>query len=1452
MKFRNSFEKLLVCATASLPSFWFMYTYLNIPTKFFSIFTFTAILFLIILTYVFNQKISVNLKFNAPSSRLLLLLIYVFCLLIILLLPGVNESVFVSLGSLGVFNWLRALAGLLLGVFLPGYALVSLFKHQLNPVLLLTSSILLSIFINATIVFIAITFAQSALTWILIINTLIVSLSLIDALRDKTNRYSLKHTHGVNTTLDNVNVLMLLLCLFQLSILISIFLLSELTVPNGDMLRDAAMATRLEKGEFLRFGILYYPPFFSVHLFSVSQLTGLPAISISNMLGLTNIFVVLAFYALVLKLTRKRAVAFLSTFAFTLFGSFTFLVQAILGKMVADPQGLATSFLQVSEKTMQINSIYPLATIHIYAPVMLPLISVLVLTALFLQKDKGRIMYAVEAFLIANLFLLHMAETTYVLIFLLVALMLNLSRIKNLASLTLGVWLGTVVLSILPFTKFSVSLYIAVVYTVVLVFTLLCTRLKLLSKLHGLYGKTRGVMAKRYVKAFLAFTILSLYGLLLLVWKVLYIDRAESIFGVLLDLGVAPTYFMPIVFGVSMTISVLFLAKCLVSKDSLAQNEKKVIIFLVAAFIIAYLFGKAITLANISGDLIYRELRVLQTFGGILFSIVSGYALYKTFQHFKGNKINQRGILAVGLGLLILLGSGSTFLSAVFWTNRGMEAYPLHSNEIEALDFLKRTVNASDVVLTYNSESKTKVGLTGATTINRFAVPFSSVSPSIPKDFLQLVDYIYLTKQDYDAIQKSDTYMKTLIPILPVIFNNTEVMIFSVPPIKSYMDDLSIPVVISGDLKEALPKLAILDSLGVNYRIYDTWDLKILAGSSTVILTDDVENASDAQKYVDWVQDGGHLIILGENEGYYSNLMHIQTRTKIVFQEAWLSEDSFRGWDFDLRDGLTMSDISISTSYQHQGRNSLLVNATTSGTLGLAHPREWPKDFPFAIGTWFMLIENRSTITHSLILRNALNVGVGLWDENYSLDYYYDDKVIYDIAEISPGSWQKIELYFPDPTTCHVYLNDTLIFVGPRSTRYDPPEVTYVGEYEHTLSAWFPGRYSALWNGLYYAAPDVTTANGILCEYCHVPLDFKFNITSPKESLDKDVQVVSWYTLNDEKIVPLTFTKEVGSGKLIYVDSKFPTKVIPELSNFSKCFLKSIDPYLLNYTQENAEIKSLLPREIYGLRTEIYGVQSLNGNISIDSDTMYFWGPTNVTYSLELGNGTQLSLSADRLALYSPFKFTLSLNGSVTVQPLHDEYVEVLIPEGEEITIKFRHQENNALSCISNGDNIWCYDVALATINSNTPLTVTVKSPNITVNGVIRFQGAFFNIPYDQMIGTGLGALTIEGKMTYDILFSDKNADRSFGDNVFLDGSYRYDYPAIQEIELPIGLFMTDDFLLPVIIIFICSAFTVSLFSFGSKTNSAPTQGKQNKSTKNNVVMVKQHIKEKSRLRVVF
>jgi len=1212
-KFRNVFEQLFACVTASIPSLWFMYAYLDIPTKFFLICVFTAILFLIMLTYVFNQKVYVNLKFNMLSSRILIVLIYVFCLLAVLLLPGVNESVFVSFDSLEMVNWLRALAGLLL-LFLPGYAIISLFRHRLNPISLLPISFLLTIFIESTVTFIAVMFAQPVLTWMLMVNILVVSLSLIDMLRGKTNRCSLKCTQSVSIVLDNESILMLLLSLFQLSILFSVFFLSGLAVPNGDMWDHVRMATRIEKGELLRFGYLTYPPYFPIHLFSASQLSGIPPINMSNMLGLANVLLVLAFYSLAVTLTKNRNVAFLSTFLFTIFGSFTFLVQAHFGEIVADTQSLSDNFLQVAGKTMQINSVYPLVNIYAYTPVTLHFLSVLVLTGLLLQRDKTRILYVIEALLIANLFLLHVAETVYVLIFLFVAFMLNLSNIRDTASLTFGVGFGGALFLVLPFVKSTIVLYVVVAFVALLTFSLIIAKLKLLQKLQLLFNKFFNIVSKSSVKSFLAFTILSFYGILFYIWKTVYMDQGNTWYGVLSYLGVAPTYFMPVVFGIPMLLTVLYFAKFLTSKSFLDKVERNTVIFLVLVFLLAFLLGKVITLLNLSGYMIYRELRILQVFGGILFAIVSGYALHRMFRHCTKSKPIQKYFMAIGIGVLILLGSGSTFLSAVFWTNKGMRAYQLSSHEVEALEFLKKTVNASDVILAYSDESNDKVGLSGGTTIMRHITPFRSSSPSVAKFFLQYVNYIYLTKPEYATIQNSDTYMKSLISTLPVIFNNSEVFIFRVPNnVRSFIGNSSVPAIITGNLKEPLQKLAFLDFLGISYHVYDEWDPSTLANSNVAILLDDVANTSQVKRYLDFMQNGGHLIVMGGKKGYFSDFMNI------------------------------------------------------------------------------------------------------------------------------------------------------------------------------------------------YSKVQVASANGLLCDGYNIHLDFNFNV-SVKESFDQSVQMTSWLTFEDQKVTPLIYAKNVSGGKLTYMDFAFPPEAITKLIDFSKILLKMLDPWLLNYTEEDVRIKDF--------PIEIYGNQNLNGNINIESNAIYCFTLNNAKYNalVEFKNQTRLLSSVTNLIVSSANNFTLSVNGMVTIKPLHDGYVEATIPQDREVTILFSSQENKSLANVFDESDLKLYNVTTITINTNTTLTVITRTPNIVVNGTIKFDGAFFDIPYDKVVGTGSGELTLEGKIQYNILFSDKGSGRSFGDNMILSGSYRYNYPTILEIELPSKFPLSENNLLILLATIVFSAFIILLF----------------------------------------
>jgi hypothetical protein len=170
------------------------------------------------------------------------------------------------------------------------------------------------------------------------------------------------------------------------------------------------------------------------------------------------------------------------------------------------------------------------------------------------------------------------------------------------------------------------------------------------------------------------------------------------------------------------------------------------------------------------------------------------------------------------------------------------------------------------------------------------------------------------------------------------------------------------------------------------------------------------------------------------------------------------------------------------------------------------------------------------------------------------------------------------------------------------------------------------------------------------------------------------------------------------------------------------------------------------------------------------------------------------------------------VNGYVTIQPLHDKYVQISIPENETVTI-FNEKENKVAYYVANGNVTESYDISKATTSSNSSFIAIITSPTVTADGVSNFQGAFFNVPYDEVIGSGNGALRIDGKLTYNILISDEEASRSFGNYTSLDGSFQYLYPTIIQSEFPLDFLTDPGFLLSIIIILVLSIFLVSLLS---------------------------------------
>jgi len=1198
VKFTVILEAILV----GIPLIWFMYTYLDIPTKYFSIALFMLVLCLMCSVFIYNKEKTFSLTFNSLSFDILLCIVFAFSFLSIVLIPSADNTVFLDLASIGFMSWLRIIAGLLLAVFLPGFTIISWFKAQLNRISVLILSFLLSIFISIVTTYVAIVLNQSVMISLLIVNLIIMAVHIGKTIRNSVKGLPLQWFHALSVKIDVKDILLITLCFFQISTSISVFLLSGFTVPDGDMWTDVSMAALAQKGGISRFGSVDYPPFFPFHLLSVNQLSGLPLLNVSALLGLFNVFTLLAFYSLALALTHKKSVAILSAFVFTVFGSFTFLIQAILGEVSTSTGQLLSSFYAISTgKTSTANSLYHMAVPSAYAPGTLTLISILALLALLIQREKPRFLLVLESLLVASLFLLHIAETAYIAIFVLAALLLGFSRVKDLASITLGVWLGEAIYLGMNFTLQTYALYAALIPTLMLISSLLFMNSKLLKRYSNFFiEKCTKFFSKSSVRLIFVLASLLAYAILVLIWKAIYLDNNRYIPEIIGYFGASPTYFMPIVFGIPMLLSVLFCAKCLSSKEFISKDEVKVVAFLVISFFMAFLAGKTITCLNILGYAVYREGRIVYTFGWIIFPIISGYAFYKAFLYIKEKNYLTKRVFAAGLVFLILLGSSTTILSATFWSQEGLGTYSLSSKEIEAMNFLKGRVNSSTIVWAYNAETNTKLGLTGAITGSRYWLPWLSVSPSIPKLWLEDADYIFLTRQDYINIQSSaDGYMKSLIDSgsLPVIYNNSEDIIFEVPPIlKLSNGNLSVPVITGDDLTGNLPQLITLDNLGLSYRIYDDWDNAALQDNKVAILLKDLDPQSlEGQKYLNWIQNSGHLIVLSSNsstEEGFSSLMNIRPLTKNV------------------------------------------------------------------------------------------------------------------------------------------------------------------------------------------------SANGISFEGDIMPINTSINMVST-ESSDKDVQVASWYTLNNTMVSPFAYSKKIGNGSLTYVDLAFTAEAIPSSSIFRTIFLKSLDPSLPTYTKSNStEPISLV----------IMGNQTLEGNVKIVSGSMLVQGSGGaLAYSLRLANGNSLSGSENSLAFNSPVSFTLSVNGNVTMRSLHDEYAEILIPNSTEVTMYFSTGNQNATyTYVSNNEtandyNI-NYNITAGSIRSDLPMTVIAKMPEVSVEGAVRFESPYFDYPYSNIVKTEWRPLKIYGETSYNILMTDEGGGGiMFGNYFSFNGSIDYGYPTIFDIELPAG-----------------------------------------------------------------
>jgi len=166
-------------------------------------------------------------------------------------------------------------------------------------------------------------------------------------------------------------------------------------------------------------------------------------------------------------------------------------------------------------------------------------------------------------------------------------------------------------------------------------------------------------------------------------------------------------------------------------------------------------------------------------------------------------KNDRKELMAFFVCGIVLLGSTSTFISAEWWTIHGgwwtsfKIGPPVSPQELEAIEWLRKNTATEDSVVALSPRSSISVLASGAKqtlsydAFDRLAMTdifLSSRDPVFIMQFLssRAVDYIYTSSEDMNMIESNAKYRSAffstfLLHLLPVVFNNSQITIYSFP-----------------------------------------------------------------------------------------------------------------------------------------------------------------------------------------------------------------------------------------------------------------------------------------------------------------------------------------------------------------------------------------------------------------------------------------------------------------------------------------------------------------------------------------------------------------------------------------------------------------------------------------------------------------------------------------------
>jgi len=1372
---------------------------LIVPTKAFIV---SAIALVFFSTYRYMIYDDAIYRLTFPKLRKIpfacLIILSAFAILFI---RPINDAEFIAWNAIPPLSLLRLVLGSFLTLFSPGYMLLSLIdrKDSLTGTEKIFFSIVLSLFLlpffGCLCFALGSSILQSGTLFIIILNFILLLLYILFK-KDNTNK-------RISVNLNEKFVLLSLLTFITILLLEKYIL--NLTWDAGDLDKYYGYSVCFTKEIFpigkTGPGLVYpYWPFIFVAEFFI--VSGVPYVNAFQFINIPISFMpVLSFYIMTSAFFRKHKIPVIATLLGSFGGGFGWIfgIHLLLSDQTNETLYRLFNIMAKANSGYLVPSFYTAPGITgIYPLYTYALTSIFTLIWLIYSKHAAEIenlRYILISVMIALGYLAHIAEIVFfVFIFLISFLIFKNNNPSLYRKCAVSIICGLVLVALPdiivggsqyiwedPFTYYGFSLYFGTIGLAVLAFLLSFVKVNLKIPLFSIKIDQDKLRALKVVCSSL---IIYVYFLCFIIWSKVY-----EINGSLpMQNHTVPWYAWVNRFGISGLIALPGIIYLIYKGRKIEIKEHLFFLLLVpVSFVIARII-------HIYSSFYFEDR--ITFFIMIPITILASFTLFKLVQFLK--KCAKENIRNIVLGSVLVTILVFGFLPGLIVNeaadlNYWSKGKQLSSSELDALNFLRLNTPSNASVLTLTDRSKRLLSYAGLfpvqTDINIdpsliLSIVFpETVFYSLAKSQLK---YIYLASMDQKELEENLSYAgivrSQLLEYLPIAFQNNEVTIYEVPKF-AFSTNSSTAFVIPykqismpfGSEKNSEHSsvgyiqstdfsgdniLLPMSMIALSQTEYSTIleDDPARFRYQTLILTHDLNiwdeiEKQEFQKYLQWINQGGRLIILESLGAYWP------------YESRNLTLDNYLGWgDENLSIGWTAHECSVSLN----GTISVIRTTTSDKSHDLISPaiNVSIKDYPYLVIRWktdgsplYLYSHGTESGYHYINLGTSVKWSISI----INLKNFYDF-----VLKNNTGFRDSEQI-------------DRLLFrcLGKNATYY----IDYVRFYRE-----YPPTRPAFADLLQIYSKGLSEIDGIQSQMGRI--DFPTKITIPTITLaDTSVKVIANYTKNGKVISPYALVKKVGDGEVIYiVASPYFFALKNSTDRVKRDLFKElgylIDILDLKLKKNVVEWTNYFPQFDYSK-----GPVNLSGKVTLD--TSYIKFP-----KLELD---YIKIISDKEGIKM-----ISFNDSVINKIEYSDQVtfridasRVYLSEsslGRYLNIRIAGDFNLTVEISRNGT------VEMSILNGTTPLNMTfqegviqlnfrnnetfvlIKNPNITVEGSayfnrIRAYRNHYKMPlfYDD----GSVPLQIIGTVKFKVECSDNGI--SFIDRLVFNG--KWFYPSIGQKE---------------------------------------------------------------------